>query len=167
MTIMVIIVVVIINFIIRKIFLFYTVVAYSTRQIWLRIIQRLLAPGFLFHTSSILSSFPSTLLHLFQVKGSSSPASICTFIFFRVLPLIAFPFCLHVSPSVTSLSNLGMAGDSSNFHPYSNSGRSQWPRGLRHEQSSLARTLGSWARILLDAWMSVCVYLCLCCSVCR
>jgi hypothetical protein len=36
--------------------------------------------------------------------------------------------------------------------------RSQWPRGLRHEMSSPAWTLGSWARIPLDAWMFVCVY---------
>jgi hypothetical protein len=35
---------------------------------------------------------------------------------------------------------------------------SQWLRGLRHELSSLARTLGSWVRIPLQAWMSVCVY---------
>jgi hypothetical protein len=37
-------------------------------------------------------------------------------------------------------------------------GRSQWPRGLRHEPPLLARTLGSWVRIQLEAWMSVCVY---------
>jgi hypothetical protein len=36
--------------------------------------------------------------------------------------------------------------------------RSQWLRGLRHELSSLARILGSWIRIPLMAWMSVCVY---------
>jgi hypothetical protein len=36
--------------------------------------------------------------------------------------------------------------------------RSQWPRGLRHELSSLTRTLGSWVRIPLKVWMSVCVY---------
>jgi hypothetical protein len=36
--------------------------------------------------------------------------------------------------------------------------RSQWPRGLRHEPSSPARTLGSWIRIPLKAWMSVCFY---------
>jgi hypothetical protein len=35
---------------------------------------------------------------------------------------------------------------------------SQWPRGLRHELSSLARTLGSWVRIPLKAWMSMYVY---------
>jgi hypothetical protein len=29
--------------------------------------------------------------------------------------------------------------------------RSQWPRGLRHELSSLARTLGSWVGIQLEA----------------
>jgi hypothetical protein len=31
--------------------------------------------------------------------------------------------------------------------------RSQWPRGLRHEMSSPAWTLGSWVRIPLEAWM--------------
>jgi hypothetical protein len=36
--------------------------------------------------------------------------------------------------------------------------RSQWPRGLGHEPSSPARTLGSWVRISVEAWMSVCVY---------
>jgi hypothetical protein len=36
--------------------------------------------------------------------------------------------------------------------------RSQWPRGLRHEPSSPAQTLGSWVRIPLEAWISVCVY---------
>jgi hypothetical protein len=38
------------------------------------------------------------------------------------------------------------------------SGRSQWPRALRHELYSLARTLRSWVRIPLKARMSVCVY---------
>jgi hypothetical protein len=36
--------------------------------------------------------------------------------------------------------------------------RSQWPRDLRHEPSSSARTLGSWVRIPLEAWMPVCLY---------
>jgi hypothetical protein len=36
--------------------------------------------------------------------------------------------------------------------------RSQWPPCLRHELSSLARTLGSWDQIPVKAWMSVCVY---------
>jgi hypothetical protein len=36
--------------------------------------------------------------------------------------------------------------------------RSEWPRGLRHEPSSLARTLGSWVRIPLEAWMPVYIY---------
>jgi hypothetical protein len=36
--------------------------------------------------------------------------------------------------------------------------RSQCPRGLRHELSSPAQTLGSWVRIPLEAWMSVCIY---------
>jgi hypothetical protein len=37
--------------------------------------------------------------------------------------------------------------------------RSQWPRGLRHELSSPARTLGSWVRISLKAWLFVSVFL--------
>jgi hypothetical protein len=41
-------------------------------------------------------------------------------------------------------------------------GRSQWPRGLRHELSSLARKLGSRVRIPFEAFI-----LCLCCSVYR
>jgi hypothetical protein len=36
--------------------------------------------------------------------------------------------------------------------------RPQWPRGLRYELSSLARTLRSWVRIPLNTWISVCVY---------
>jgi hypothetical protein len=40
----------------------------------------------------------------------------------------------------------------------STEGRPQWPRGLRHELSSLARKLGSWVRIPLKAWMPVCAY---------
>jgi hypothetical protein len=36
--------------------------------------------------------------------------------------------------------------------------RSQRPRLLTHKLSSPARTLGSWVRIPLEAWMSVCVY---------
>jgi hypothetical protein len=36
--------------------------------------------------------------------------------------------------------------------------RSRWPRSLGLELSSLARTLGSWVRIPLKAWMSVGVY---------
>jgi hypothetical protein len=36
--------------------------------------------------------------------------------------------------------------------------RSQRPRGLRHELSSPAQTLGSWVRIPLEAWMYVYIY---------
>jgi hypothetical protein len=34
----------------------------------------------------------------------------------------------------------------------------QWPRGLRHELSWHTQTLGSWVRIPLKAWMSVCLF---------
>jgi hypothetical protein len=36
--------------------------------------------------------------------------------------------------------------------------RPQWPRGLQHELFSPARTQGSWVRIPLETWMSVCIY---------
>jgi hypothetical protein len=36
--------------------------------------------------------------------------------------------------------------------------QSQWQCDLRHELPSTAQTLGSWVRIPLEAWMSVCVY---------
>jgi hypothetical protein len=36
-----------------------------------------------------------------------------------------------------------------------------WPHGLRHEPSSLVRTLGSWVRNLLKAWMHVRLF-CVC-----
>jgi hypothetical protein len=40
--------------------------------------------------------------------------------------------------------------------------------GLRHELSSLFRTLGSWVRNPLKVWMFVCAFiLCLCCPVYR
>jgi hypothetical protein len=42
-------------------------------------------------------------------------------------------------------------------HTAGRCGQSLWSRRLRHELSSLARTLESWVRIPLDAWMFVCV----------
>jgi hypothetical protein len=43
---------------------------------------------------------------------------------------------------------------------------SQWPTGLTHVLSSAARTLGSWIRVPLEAWMCVRVFLC-CVVLCR
>jgi hypothetical protein len=39
-------------------------------------------------------------------------------------------------------------------------------RGVRHELSSHAWTLGSWARIPLNAWMSVLLLFCICVVLC-
>jgi hypothetical protein len=44
------------------------------------------------------------------------------------------------------------------FHIKQCTSRSQRPHDLRHEPSSPARTVGSWIRIPLNAWMSLCVY---------
>jgi hypothetical protein len=41
------------------------------------------------------------------------------------------------------------------------------PLQCPHESSSAARTLGSWVQIPVEAWMSVCFYFMLVCSVCR
>jgi hypothetical protein len=38
--------------------------------------------------------------------------------------------------------------------------RSQWPRGLRHDTSSLTRTLGSWVRIYVCVYFVSCIVLC-------
>jgi hypothetical protein len=37
--------------------------------------------------------------------------------------------------------------------------RSRWPRGIRHELSSLARMPGLWVQIPLKVWMSVCTFI--------
>jgi hypothetical protein len=42
---------------------------------------------------------------------------------------------------------------------------SQRPEGLKHELSSLAITLRSWARIPLEAWTSL--FFCVCVVLCR
>jgi hypothetical protein len=45
--------------------------------------------------------------------------------------------------------------------------RSKRPRRLPHEQSSPAQTLGSWVRVSLKVWMSMCVYfVCVCVVLC-
>jgi hypothetical protein len=43
---------------------------------------------------------------------------------------------------------------------------SQWSSGLRYILSSAARTVGSWVRIPLEAWMCP-RFSVLCCPVCR
>ena len=42
---------------------------------------------------------------------------------------------------------------------------SQGLRGLRHESSSPPATVGSWVRITLEAWISVCVFVVLCVGI--
>jgi hypothetical protein len=63
-------------------------------------------------------------------------------------------FCVDIPKFLSSyLFNASIYGGLALFHS-----RSQWPRGPRHELSSPASTLGSWVRIPVEAWMSVCVY---------
>jgi hypothetical protein len=116
--------------------------------IWLRsFLRRLCATSF-----SILSSYSSIGHYMFRPNWPSSGVQVvmgkdsvahCKPVFFP--PIVVTSGCFaHVV--------------------YDR--RSQWRRGLRHELSSLAWTLGSWVRIPLEAWMSVWV-LCLFCPVCR
>jgi hypothetical protein len=66
---------------------------------------------------------------------------------------VPYPGCLNFGVSSTSTLSVSL------FHfQWPILSRSQSPRGLRHEPSSPAQTLGSWARIPLEAWISVCVY---------
>jgi hypothetical protein len=69
------------------------------------------------------------------------------------------PCCLNWCPCcqlLCFLFSLLFSVSSSDFHD-----AYCW-RGLRHELSSLARILGSWVRIPLKSWMSVCVCVVLC-----
>jgi hypothetical protein len=66
---------------------------------------------------------------------SENPVSLC------------INMCVHMAPTADV------------FVPCnSEEGGTQWPRGLRRDLSSPARTLGSCVRIPLVAWTSVCVY---------
>jgi hypothetical protein len=61
-----------------------------------------------------------------------------------------------LSPTASCLRNLTMIHFTLRDDNQGTS-RSQWPRGLRRELSSPARTLGSCVRIPLKKCMSVCV----------
>jgi hypothetical protein len=58
--------------------------------------------------------------------------------------------CLHVNKIVDIYSPALRT-----YCLYASRCRAQWPRGRRHELSSLTRTLGSWVRVPFKAWMSV------------
>jgi hypothetical protein len=70
---------------------------------------------------------------------------------------IIAPIFMLKSRSITKLTeaNIGVSPKYTGLRPKS---RSQWPRCLWLEMSSLARTLGSLVRIPLKVLMSVCVY---------
>jgi hypothetical protein len=81
------------------------------------------------------------------------------------LHCLSFTLLTHVtSMAVDASAFLSTAGHL--YHPYNYVRKSQWLSGLRQVLSSAARTLGSQVRILLGAWMFVCVFLC-CVVLCR
>jgi hypothetical protein len=78
----------------------------------------------------------------------------------KVVNFISFQLVTSVSKTVLSVSDYGLHLDTFSYIQLRLvlTCRSQWPRGLSHELSSPAQTLGSWARIPLEARMSVCFY---------
>jgi hypothetical protein len=67
-------------------------------------------------------------------------------------------FCIKIANVWRIMTKYFIVGTEFFHHSYKQECRLQWPRVLRHELSSPAQTLGSWVRIPLEAWMSVCVY---------
>jgi hypothetical protein len=85
-----------------------------------------------------------------MASSSNSSTIVTIFFFWRDFPVLRMMLTCHF-----------LLGNSFNLSPGNASSRSQWPRDLRHELTSLARALGSWVRNPLEAWMSVFI-LCLC-----
>jgi hypothetical protein len=108
---------------------------------------------------------------LYPDMTRSNPVHIITPYLSKVYPIINLPStrrlqsgswlpdcCMYVSRRNLSSENSVNFTFFDLIRPVTGGSPSQWPRSLRHELSSLSRTLGSWFRIPLNAWMSVCVY---------
>jgi hypothetical protein len=79
----------------------------------------------------------------------------------HVLTFTLYLFMLHFNMMIPSASTYFKRYNSSTVIVYMYSiflSRSQWPHGLRHELSLLARTLGSWVPKPHEVWIFVCVY---------
>jgi hypothetical protein len=104
---------------------------------------------------------PITIPHFGQTES-------CTYSYIRryyLKSILILPSHLHVVYQVQSFFSCFLTDLYTSMNIRC---RSQWPSGLKHELSSLVRTLGSWVRIPLKARMPVCaIILCLCCPVCR
>jgi hypothetical protein len=96
-----------------------------------------------------LFCFDFLFLYLYCYKRSNAYTNISEFFRFLSLSIPTFHFQLYVH--LIWYTNVSKPHFWLNNYPLC---RSQWPRGL----SSLAQTLRSWARIPLEAWMSVCDY---------
>jgi hypothetical protein len=79
-------------------------------------------------------------------------------VLFYNLHITSRSFIATVFPLLEIHDRLNVSGHPNFALPSYFNCQSQWPRGLRHGLSSLVRTLGSWFRMPLKAWMTVCVY---------
>jgi hypothetical protein len=86
---------------------------------------------------------------------------LCVFTYVCVCVYIVFMFIYCVLNFMLTIRNVGHCLNnqgnrgSSFFIKYIHKGRSQWPRGPRHEMSSPAQTLGSWVRIPFETQKSL------------
>jgi hypothetical protein len=114
-----------------------------------------LSPSLATHSFSSNKEIPNTLWNQnIRYRDHRSPPPIPMLsqmnpVIYRYFLVASFlqKCCMHISFNLRDLIILVTFG-----------GRPQWSRGLTHEPSSPAWTLGSWVRIPLDVWTSVCVY---------
>jgi hypothetical protein len=66
----------------------------------------------------------------------------CRLVKLKAQRILQLPQSTHINVSSDCLNKYGLFPEQNKPH-----GRSQWPRGLGHEMSSVARTLESWVQI--------------------
>jgi hypothetical protein len=97
----------------------------------------------------VYPSFFHFLCGPYRVKGEKAFNSSKNFLFFLLYTLQWHSRIWSCRITCSFFINM-------NYPAYTD--QSEWPRGLRHELPSLARTLESWVWIPVEAWMSMCVY---------
>jgi hypothetical protein len=114
---------------------------------------------FILQTSYVTTSYTGGWMNGNSWQYNSPSMCSSLLLLNRMKVIIRLPFtyaCVYSGYQLQELAALNMMQN-----------RSQRSRGLRHELSSLARTLGSLVRILLKAWMFVFVRLfCVCAVLC-
>jgi hypothetical protein len=103
-----------------------------------------------------------TFLHNIQTDSGAHTTS------YLMDALGCFPGGKAAMTSIRPLTFTSLHAEMKNIWAVTPRSQSQLSRGLRHELSSLARTLVSWVRIPLKSWLFVYAFIpCLCCPLCR